>query len=209
MSQLNFVHRYVPAEGENSRVLLLLHGTGGNENDMLPLGREFDRTAALLSPRGNVSENGMPRFFRRFAEGVFDEEDVVRRAHELADFVTAAARTYGFHPADLTAIGYSNGANISAAMMFLRPEVLSRAVMLRAMVPLSEPPGADLAGKQVLISSGASDPIVPIENAQRLAASLEQRGANVELAIQQASHGLVPADLAVVKRWLRNNGAAV
>ena len=202
MSQLDFVHRYVPAEGENSRVLLLLHGTGGNENDMLPLGREFDRTAALLSPRGNVSENGMPRFFRRFAEGVFDEEDVIRRAHELADFVTAAASTYSFHPADVTAIGYSNGANISAAMMLLRPEVLSRAVMLRAMVPLSDAPGADLGGKRVLISSGASDPIVPVENAQRLTAILQQRGAEVELAIQQASHGLVPADLALVKRWL-------
>ena len=202
MNQLSFVHRYVPAEGENSRVLLLLHGTGGNENDMLPLGREFDRTAALLSPRGNVSENGMPRFFRRFAEGVFDEEDVIRRAHELADFVIVAARTYSFHPADVTAIGYSNGANISAAMMLLRPEVLSRAVMLRAMVPLADAPAADLSGKRVLISSGASDPIVPVENAERLATLLEQRGATVEFAVHQATHGLVSADLGVVKRWL-------
>ena len=118
---------------------LLLHGTGGDENDMIPLGRDLDPTAALLSPRGNVLENGMPRFFRRLAEGIFDEEDVIRRAHELADFVGAAAARYEFDPKHVTAVGYSNGANIAAAILLLRPEVLAGAVLFRAMVPLVPP----------------------------------------------------------------------
>ena len=201
MDELDFVHRYVPAEAGNSRLLLLLHGTGGDESSMLTLGREFDCGAAMLSPRGKVLENGAPRFFRRFAEGVFDEEDVILRANELADFVTAAARTYAFHLSDVTAVGYSNGANISAAMMLLRPEVLAAAVMLRAMVPLSEPAATDLAGKRVLISSGRTDPIVPAENSQRLAELLRGHGANVSLVVQQAGHGLIPGDLTTVKQW--------
>ena len=116
MSAPEFIHRFVPATEGSKRVLLLLHGTGGDENDLLPIGRELDPNAALLSPRGRVIENGMPRFFRRFAEGVFDEEDVVRRANELPDFISAAASKYDFVPADVTAVGYSNGANIAAAM---------------------------------------------------------------------------------------------
>ena len=206
VDQLNFVHRFVPGQPGSSRVLLLLHGTGGDESSMLTLGREFDPKAAHLSPRGQVLENGMPRFFRRFAEGVFDEEDVRRRTVELADFVIAAASEYGFHPADVTAVGYSNGANISAAMMLLRPEVLSAAVMLRAMVPLSDSPVNDLTGKRVLISSGQSDSIVPAENSRQLAELLRTRGADVSLVVQEASHGLIPADLATVKQWLRTAG---
>ena len=202
------IHRFIPGATPNARVLLLLHGTGGDENDLLPLGRELDADAALLSVRGNVLENGMPRFFRRFAEGVFDEEDVVRRANELADFVTAAAAEYEFHPADVTALGYSNGANIAAAMLFLRPEVLSRAILLRAMVPLSQPPAADLTGKNVLINAGRFDPIIPLANAQQLAALLEERGATVSLRVQEASHGLTPADLQLAKRWLAGAVAA-
>ena len=203
MNQLDFVHRYIPAEAGSSRVLLLLHGTGGNEDDMLTLGREFDPEATLLSPRGKVLENGAPRFFRRFAEGVFDEEDVVRRANELADFVTAAASHYSFHPADVTAVGYSNGANIAAAMTLLRPEVFSAALMLRAMVPLSDPPQGDLAGRRALISAGETDPIVPAESAERLAGLLKARGADVTFTVQRAGHGLVQGDLIAAKQWLR------
>lgn len=150
-------------------------------------------------------ENGMPRFFRRFAEGVFDEEDVVRRANELADFVAAAASQYGFHPADVTAVGYSNGANIAAAMMLLRPEAFSGALMLRAMVPLSEALDTDLTGKRALISAGQMDPTVPAENAKRLAELLTARGADVSLTVQQASHALVQADLVAAKQWLRSD----
>jgi phospholipase/carboxylesterase len=209
MDNLGFLHRYVPAENGSRRVLLLLHGTGGDENDLLPLGRDLEPNAALLSPRGNVSENGMPRFFRRFAEGVFDEEDVIRRAHELADFITAAAAKYDFETRQLTAVGYSNGANIAAAMMLLRPGVLPEAVLFRAMVTLSNPPPADLNGTRVLISAGSSDPIIPQENAERLAAALRARGAAVQLEVQEAGHGLNTVDLALAKQFLSANPAAV
>jgi phospholipase/carboxylesterase len=151
-----FAHRLVPAANAGSRALLLLHGTGGDENDLLPLGQMIAPGAALLSPRGKVLENGMPRFFRRLAEGVFDHEDVVRRAHELADFVAATTRAHGL--ARPVAVGFSNGANIAAAMLLLRPEVLDGAVLIRAMVPLPDPPAADLSGRRVLILSGAMDP---------------------------------------------------
>ncbi len=200
---LDFIHRYVSPGNNNRRVLLLLHGTGGDETDLLPLGRELDAEAALLSPRGRVLENGAPRFFRRFAEGVFDEEDVLRRATELAEFTSAASGHYGFAADQVTAVGYSNGANIAAAVLLLRPEVLHEAVLFRAMVPLSEPPVSDLRGKSILISAGRYDPIVPLENAQRLSTILQNAGAAVTLEVQDASHGLVPEDLAAAKRFLR------
>lgn len=161
MKKLEFVHQFVPATAPGSRTLLLLHGTGGDESDLIPLGRELDPNAALVSPRGKVLENGMPRFFRRFAEGVFDAEDVVRRANELANFVVAAASEYDFDVSRLTAIGYSNGVNIAAAMILLQPQVLNSAILLRAMMPLSESPVRALAGKRVLLSAGDSDPIIP------------------------------------------------
>ncbi len=202
MAELGFIHRYVPSSGESSRVLLLLHGTGGNENDMLSLGRELDPNASLLSPRGNVLENGAPRFFRRFAEGVFDEEDAARRAHELADFIPAAANEYKFERDQLIAVGYSNGANIASTMMLLRPESLPAAILLRGMVILSKPPAADIRDKRVLISAGEIDPIIPADNAQRLAALLQERGADVTFEMQRAGHGLVREDLVVAKRWL-------
>ena len=205
MSALDFVHLYQPPQsGDGERVLLLLHGTGGDESDLLPLGRELDPAAALVSPRGKISENGAARFFRRLAEGVFDEEDVVRRAHELADFVGAAAANYGFDAARVTAVGYSNGANIAAAVLLLRPETFCGAILFRAMVPLSQPPvSVELKGKRVMISAGADDPIVPTENAERLAGLLRERGAEITLLVQEAGHGLVRADLRAAKDWLR------
>jgi phospholipase/carboxylesterase len=171
---------------------------------MLPLGRQLDPTAALLSPRGNVLENGMPRFFRRLAEGVFDEEDVVRRAQELAEFVTAAAARYEFDLTHMTAVGYSNGANIAAAILLLRPEVLSAAILFRAMVPLAPPALPNLAHRRVLLSSGERDPIVPKENASRLAAMLRDAGADVTLRFEPASHALARGDLEAAKQWLTN-----
>lgn len=202
MSELSFIHRFVPSNNGSTRVLLLLHGTGGDESDLLPLGRELDPEAALLSPRGKVSENGSARFFRRFAEGVFDEEDVKHRASELADFIAAAAEHYQFATDDVTAVGYSNGANIAAAMMLLRPEILRRAILFRAMVPLADAPRANLNGVRVFISAGRSDPIIPLENSQRLARLLEDSGAEVTLEIMEAGHGLVRNDLILAKRWL-------
>lgn len=203
---MDFTHRFIPAQASPPpQVLLLLHGTGGNEDDLLSLGRELDPDAALLSPRGRILENGMPRFFRRLAEGFFDEADVVRRAHELADFVGAAAVRYEFDPHRVTAVGYSNGANIAAAVLLLRPEALARAILFRAMVPLVPPEPPDLAHARTLISAGARDPIVPVENAERLAAMLRDAGAKVTLRFEAAGHPLVPGDIAAAKEWLRNS----
>jgi phospholipase/carboxylesterase len=202
---MDFTHRFVPAQViPPARVLLLLHGTGGDENDMIPLGRDLDPTAALLSPRGNVLENGMPRFFRRLAEGVFDEEDVIRRAHELADFVGAAAARYQFDPKRVTAVGYSNGANIAAAILLLRPEVFASAVLFRAMVPLVPPVLPNLAHARVLLSSGKQDAIVPMENAERLAAMLRAAGADVTARFEPAGHGLGFGDIEAAREWLKN-----
>ena len=155
----------------------------------------------MLSARGNVSENGQPRFFRRIAEGVFDEGDVIRRAHELADFVAAAALHYGFASDRVTALGYSNGANIAAATMLLRPETFSSAILFRAMVPLSQPPMGSLIGRRAFIAAGKFDPIVPLENVERLAALMNARGAQTTLAVHDASHGLTAEDLVAARRW--------
>jgi phospholipase/carboxylesterase len=147
-----------------------------------------------------VLEGGMPRFFRRLREGVFDEEDVRRRAQELADFIAQARESYGL--AAPIAVGFSNGANIAAAVLQLRPEALAGAALLRAMVPLQDPPAADLNGKPVLILSGASDPIVPAENAKRLASLLQTARANVEHRVLPTGHGLSQTDVALTKAWI-------
>jgi predicted esterase len=203
---MDFIHHFIPAdETPARRVLLLLHGTGGDENDMIPLGRDLDPSAALLSLRGNVLENGMPRFFRRLAEGVFDEEDVVRRANELADFIPAAAAKYKFDPERLTAFGYSNGANIAAAVFLLRPGVIKSAILLRAMVPLTPAARPDLSGTRIMICSGTRDPIIPLENAERLAGMLRQGGAEVTLRTEEAGHQLVFAEIAAAKSWLQQS----
>lgn len=199
MSADNFIHRFEPAAAAGLPPLLLLHGTGGDENDLLPLGRAVAPGAALLSPRGKALEHGMPRFFRRLAEGVFDEEDVRRRAGELSDFIDAARERYKT-PAPI-ALGYSNGANIAAVVLLLRPQALAGAILLRAMVPLSTPPHTDLTGKPVLIVSGAQDPIIPADNAARLAAQLRETGAQVEHRTLPLGHGLSNTDLTVAQRW--------
>jgi phospholipase/carboxylesterase len=197
----DFIHRFEPATKPDTRPLLLLHGTGGDENDLVPLGRAVAPDAALLSPRGQVLEHGMPRFFRRLAEGVFDEEDVRRRAHELADFINDARARYRI--AAPIALGYSNGGNIAAALLLLRPEVLSDAILLRAMTPLSSTQPPDLAGKHVLMISGAQDPIIPAESATRLADLLRRGGAAVDHRVLPVGHGLSNLDLALVAQWLK------
>jgi phospholipase/carboxylesterase len=202
MSDLGFIHRFVPSRSPSSRVLLLLHGTGGNEDDLLSLGRSLAPEAALLSPRGKVLENGHPRFFRRLAEGVFDEEDVMRRANELADFLNAAASQYQFDPQSLTAVGYSNGANIAAAVLLLRPETISSAILLRAMVPLRQIAPPRLTSQRVLISIGQADLIVPAADGERLAELLRSAGAEVTVATQPAGHNLIPQDISAARAWL-------
>jgi phospholipase/carboxylesterase len=194
------LHRFEPARVEGRPPLLLLHGTGGDEHDLLPLGRALDPGAALLSPRGKVLENGMPRFFRRLAEGVFDEADLRQRTADLAGFVAEARAAYGI--AAPVAVGFSNGANIAAAMLLLHPGVLRGAILLRAIVPLDDAPAESLAGTPVLILSGAGDPIVPAENAARLAAMLAAAGATVEHRTIAAGHGLSQTDVDLAKAWL-------
>ena len=199
MPALSFTHRFLPATQPGRPPVLLLHGTGGDEADLIPFGQAAAPGAALLSPRGKVLENGMPRFFRRFAEGVFDEADVTARANELADFIAAARAAYGLEAP--VALGFSNGANIAAAMLLLRPEALAGAALLRARVPLAAPRAADLAGKRVLILSGAMDPIVLTDNAARLASLLQGAGAAVEHRPLPAGHGLSQADVNLARTW--------
>jgi len=196
----DFIHEFVP--GTSSRTLLLLHGTGGNERDLIPLGRELDPNAALLSPRGKILENGMPRFFRRLAEGVFDLEDLKYRANELADFVSAAVQHYGFASDNLIAVGYSNGANIAGAMLLLRPEVLANAILFRAMVPLHPDKLPNLSSVRVWIGAGDQDPIVPASETKRLAELLRQAGADVTIQFAQAAHGLTNDDINEARGWL-------
>lgn len=198
--QPDFIHEFVP--GGSERTLLLLHGTGGNECDLTPLGRELDPNASLLSPRGKVLENGMPRFFRRLAEGVFDLEDLRKRTHELADFVIAAAERYKIDTKNIVAVGYSNGANIAASMLLLRPEILPRAVLFRAMVPLIPEMQPNLSAVHVWIGAGTIDPIVPASEAKQLMDLLRSAGADVTIHFSQGGHELTHEDVDVAREWL-------
>lgn len=199
----DFIHVFEPGSDPARRPLLLLHGTGGNERDLLSLGRSVAPGASLLSPRGKVLEGTAPRFFRRLAEGVFDEADLRRRTDELAGFVLRARERHGL-PAPI-ALGFSNGANIAAALLQQRPEVLAGAALLRAMVPFREAAPADLAGKPVLILSGALDPIVPGASAEALARWLGDAGADVTHRMLPAGHGLGQADIGLLSDWLARN----
>ena len=197
---LNFVHEFVP--GSSTRTLLLLHGTGGNEHDLIPLGREIDPVAGILSPRGKVLENGMPRFFRRLAEGVFDEEDLKKNTYELADFVSAAAQHYEFPADQIVAVGYSNGANIAASLLLLRPKTLRAAVLFRAMVPLVPEKMPDLSSVRVWIGAGNQDPVIPTSETQRLVELLRSARAEVTIHFVNAGHGLTSAEVETASQWL-------
>ncbi|HEX2052916.1 MAG TPA: alpha/beta hydrolase [Actinomycetota bacterium] len=197
---LGFVHRFVP--GESWRTLLLLHGTGGNENDLLPLGRALDPEAALLSPRGKVLENGMPRFFRRLAMGVFDEEDLKARTFELAEFVDKAVEHYDLDKERVVAVGYSNGANIAASLLLLKPDVLAGAALLHAMPPFEPEELPDLSDKPILLTAGRHDPMVPGDRAEVLADLYRKAGADATLQWMPGGHELTSAELSTAARWL-------
>jgi phospholipase/carboxylesterase len=219
-TQLGFIHRFLPSKDEGSgarmetreqgtkvfTTLLLLHGTGGNEEDLIPLAYELDQRAAILSPRGKVLENGVaPRFFRRLAEGVFDIEDLKFRTNELADFVKDASKAYDFSLQRTIAIGYSNGANIAASILLLRPEILSAAILFRAMVPLVPEILPDLTNKHIFMSSGLYDPIIPKQEAERLFGLFKKAGAKVSLNWQGSGHELTMEEVQKAKEWLHSS----
>ena len=208
MTELGHVHKFAPSERSDARVLLMLHGTGGDEHDLIQLGQMLDPKAALLSPRGNVLEHGAPRFFRRLAEGVFDLEDLRRRTHELADFVEAAVKEYGLEGRRIVAVGFSNGANIAASLLLLRPRVLHGAVLFRAMVPFEPEKVPFLGGVPVLLSEGRFDPLVSRKVAERLAAILKTAGAEVTLIEQESGHELTRGDVDDAVKWLAAHPAS-
>lgn len=201
-TDFDLVHRYLPGEDESGPTLLLLHGTGGNEEDLIPLGQDLAPGAAILSPRGNVSEYGAPRFFRRLAEGVFDHEDLLFRTHELAGFVEAAAQEYGFDPSKLVAVGYSNGANIAASMLLLHPGLLRAAVLFRSMVPFEPELTPDLSGLRVFMAAGRMDRMIPPDNTQHLADILAEAGVEVDLRWRNVGHPLTYEEVGEAKDWL-------
>ena len=202
MAPLDFVHVFEPPTDQNAPILLLLHGTGGNEQDLLSLAEILAPDAGVLSPRGKVLERGMPRFFRRLAEGVFDVEDLKFRTGELADFVLAAATHYGFDVGRLVAVGFSNGANIAASMLLLRPDALAAGILIRAMVPLVPDPLPSLPRTRVLVSNGTLDPIVSADESERLAKLFRETGADVTLVWQPAGHELTQGDVSAAREWL-------
>ena len=200
MDDLGFIHRYIPATRPGPPPLLLLHGTGGDENDLIPLGEALAPGAALLSPRGKVSEHGMPRFFRRLSEGVFDLDDLRLRTGELAAFIDAARKAYGIEAP--VAVGFSNGANIAASLLLTRPTVLRGAILMRAMLPFEPPSPVSLDGTPVLLLSGAADPMVRPASRERLAAVLAAAGAAVTNEVVSAGHNLTQRDVTLAAQWL-------
>jgi predicted esterase len=198
----DFVHVFRAPASAGGPILLLLHGTGGNEHDLVPLADMLLPGAGVLSPRGKVLERGMPRFFRRLAEGVFDIEDLRLRTAELADFIVESARQHHFAVGDVTAVGFSNGANVAGALLLLRPETLGGAVLFRAMVPLTPDTLPAMPATPVLISNGKIDPLVSAEETERLAALLRSAGADVTVSWQNSGHELTDRDVATAREWL-------
>ncbi len=210
---LGFVHRYVPPSDEAERAcaatLLLLHGTGGDEEGLLPLGRRLLPGAAMLSPRGNVLEGELTRFFRRHAEGVLDQEDLARRTEELAEFVDRAAATYAFDRRGVIAVGFSNGANIAASLLLRRGAVLRGAVLLSPLLPFEPETVPSLAGTSVFIGAGRNDPLVPSEQVERLATHLREAGADVMVHWDAGGHRITLGEVDAARAWLERVAATV
>jgi phospholipase/carboxylesterase len=203
-----YVHRYLPPQGDDARTLLLLHGTGGDENDLIQLGQMLAPDAGLLSPRGTVLEHGAPRFFKRLSEGVFDVDDLRARTAELAAFLAAAAKQYGFDARRVVAVGFSNGANIASSLLLTSPESLSQAVLFRPMVPFVPEGPVNLSGKRVFIGAGEDDPIVPRDHPYRLAELFQLCGAEVRTEWQPGGHSLTRADVSKAYDWLEESDVA-
>jgi predicted esterase len=200
---IGFIHRFVPAEDKTSaETLVVLHGTGGDENDLIGIGQAIAPGAAILSPRGSVLENGAPRFFKRLAEGVFDPKEVHSRGDELSRFIRAAISRYGLNPERVFALGYSNGANIASTVMFIDPDLLRGAIMFRPMMVFEPDERPDLSTAGVFISAGRMDPIVPVKSIERLVELFEASRAEVTLKWQLAGHNLLPSEVRDATEWL-------
>jgi phospholipase/carboxylesterase len=207
---LGFIHRFVPAEDSaSSETLIVLHGTGGDENDLIGIGQAIAPGAAILSPRGNVLENGAPRFFRRLAEGVFDPREVRSRAEDLARFIRASVVTYRLEPTRVFALGYSNGANVASTVMLVEPRILQGAILFRPMLVYEPTKTHDLTGSAVFISAGRTDPIVPTASVEKLAELFESAHAEVTLKWQLAGHNLLPSEVREAAEWLALRRATV
>ncbi|HEU4868130.1 MAG TPA: alpha/beta hydrolase [Actinomycetota bacterium] len=201
-ADLGFQHRFVA--GTDGSTLLLLHGTGGNESDLLGLGKHLNSKANLLSPRGKVLENGMPRFFRRLSLGVFDVPDLIDQTHDLARFIERAAEEYELDPERITAVGYSNGANMAASLLFLHPEALAGAALLHAMPPFYPEELPDLDDKPILLTAGRNDDMVPGDEAELLGELYRRSGADVSLVWMPGGHELTPTEISIVKEWMES-----
>ena len=208
MSIETHIHRFIPGTVAGAPTLLLLHGTGGDENALVTIGERIAPGAALLGVRGNVSEHGSNRYFRRIAEGVFDIDDLLKRTDDLVDFVEAASEQYGFALSSLIAVGYSNGANIAASMLLVRSGVIQRAVLFRAMMPLEPEQAPVLEDTKVLIAAGRFDDLIPNESTERLAEALRTAGADVTLSWQNVDHRLTQDDLHVAHEWIAHQAGA-
>ena len=207
-TELGFIHRFIPANSKAKQTdltILLLHGTGGNEEDLIPLGKELASNASILSVRGKVLENGMPRFFRRIKEGVFDLEDLNLRTNELADFILNSSSIYEFDLERIIAVGFSNGANIGASLLLRRPEILTGAILFRAMVLFIPKVLPDLSKKHILLSEGLHDPIVNRWEAENLLRLFTKAHSDATLEWQDSGHTLVQEDIVTSRRWLERN----
>jgi phospholipase/carboxylesterase len=207
-TDLDFIHRFIPPDSnakESELTLLLLHGTGGNEDDLIPLGKELAPNASILSVRGKVLENGMPRFFRRLEEGVFDIEDLKLRTDELAEFIVKSSSAYMFDSESLIAVGYSNGANIAASLLLRRSEILAGAILFRAMVPFIPTVMPNLSKKSIILLEGLYDPIVSKAEAESLLEIFTKTQSSVTLKWQNSGHNLTQEDIVAAKNWLESN----
>lgn len=201
MSELGLEHRFTPGDA-SLPVLLLLHGTGGTPDDLMPLAQQLSPGSAVLAPAGPVSEHGMARWFRRLAEGVFDFEDVVARTHQLADFVLAARETYSLTDRRLVAVGFSNGANIAAATLLLRPDAVRQGALFAAMLPLRDPPTNDLSGTRAFLANGVRDPMAPLSSTEQLISALRERSAEVETHRHGGGHQVTLEGVRAAAAWL-------
>ncbi len=204
VERLGFVHRFIASgNSAESSTMLLLHGTGGNEDDLIPLGQDLDPNANIMSLRGKILENDMPRFFKRLSEGVFDLEDLKFRTKELAEFVEKVPSAYNIDANRIIAVGYSNGANIAASLILLYPQILNGAILFRPVLPIEPETLPDLSKKSVLIMAGLLDVTAPIYQPKKLSNLLEEAGADVTMHWQETGHALAGEEIEIAKGWLR------